>query len=166
MVLNFSRVLLQQTSYLKNLKINPVRSTHFLKLKTENQNQHVPSNVIKNNFIHTSTILNSTNFNVQDEDDFKERVLQSKVPIVADFHADWCGPCKLLGPRIEAEVDKHSGKILLAKVDIDDMPEIAIQYKINAVPSVILFKNGLEVDRFVGNLDDDLLAHFVNKETS
>ncbi|KAJ7330145.1 hypothetical protein JRQ81_016319 [Phrynocephalus forsythii] len=68
-------------------------------------------------------------FNVQDGDDFQDRVLKSQTPVVIDFHAQWCGPCKILGPRLEKMVAKHNGKVLMAKVDIDDHTDLALEYE-------------------------------------
>uniref|UniRef100_A0A8C5RSU9 Thioredoxin 2 n=1 Tax=Laticauda laticaudata TaxID=8630 RepID=A0A8C5RSU9_LATLA len=78
-------------------------------------------------FFTTQVCLHT--FNVQDEDDFQDRVLKSQKPVVIDFHAQWCGPCKILGPRLEKVVSKHEGKILMAKVDIDDHTDLALEYE-------------------------------------
>ncbi|XP_063164350.1 thioredoxin, mitochondrial [Candoia aspera] len=102
-------------------------------------------------------------FNVQDENDFQDRVLKSQKPVVIDFHAQWCGPCKILGPRLEKVVAKHGGKILMAKVDIDDHTDLALEYEVSAVPTVIAMKNGDVVDKFVGIKDEDQLEAFLKK---
>ncbi|KAI6079458.1 Thioredoxin, mitochondrial [Aix galericulata] len=68
-------------------------------------------------------------FNVQDGGDFQERVVNSAKPVVVDFHAQWCGPCKILGPRLEKMVAKQEGKVVMAKVDIDDHTDLAIEYE-------------------------------------
>nr|XP_033791019.1 thioredoxin, mitochondrial isoform X2 [Geotrypetes seraphini]XP_033791020.1 thioredoxin, mitochondrial isoform X2 [Geotrypetes seraphini]XP_033791021.1 thioredoxin, mitochondrial isoform X2 [Geotrypetes seraphini]XP_033791022.1 thioredoxin, mitochondrial isoform X2 [Geotrypetes seraphini] len=102
-------------------------------------------------------------FNVQDEDDFHERVINCKTPVIVDFHANWCGPCKILGPRLEKMVAKQQGKVLMAKVDIDNHTELAIKYEVSAVPTVIAVKKGDVVDKFVGVKDDDQLEAFVKR---
>ncbi|XP_059582174.1 thioredoxin, mitochondrial [Alligator mississippiensis] len=68
-------------------------------------------------------------FNIQDGEDFQDRVINSAKPVVIDFHAQWCGPCKILGPRLEKMVAKQQGKVLMAKVDIDDHTDLAIEYE-------------------------------------
>ncbi|KAK9399977.1 thioredoxin mitochondrial [Crotalus adamanteus] len=98
-----------------------------------------------------------------DEDDFQDRVLKSQKPVVIDFHAQWCGPCKILGPRLEKVVSKHEGKILMAKVDIDDHTDLALEYEVSAVPTVLAMKNGDVVDKFVGIKDEDQLEAFLKK---
>ncbi|KAM8820725.1 thioredoxin, mitochondrial [Eudromia elegans] len=102
-------------------------------------------------------------FNVQDGGDFQERVVNSAKPVVVDFHAQWCGPCKILGPRLEKMVAKQDGKVLMAKVDIDDHTDLAIEYEVSAVPTVLAMKNGDVVDKFVGIKDEDQLEAFLKK---
>ncbi|XP_044534085.1 thioredoxin, mitochondrial [Gracilinanus agilis] len=102
-------------------------------------------------------------FNVQDGPDFQDRVVNSQTPVVVDFHAQWCGPCKILGPRLEKMVAKQEGKVLMAKVDIDDNTDLAIEYEVSAVPTVLAIKNGDVVDKFVGIKDEDQLEAFLKK---
>ncbi|KYO36391.1 FAD-dependent oxidoreductase domain-containing protein 2 isoform B [Alligator mississippiensis] len=102
-------------------------------------------------------------FNVQDGEDFQDRVINSAKPVVIDFHAQWCGPCKILGPRLEKMVAKQQGKVLMAKVDIDDHTDLAIEYEVSAVPTVLAMKNGDVVDKFVGIKDEDQLEAFLKK---
>ncbi|XP_077308717.1 thioredoxin, mitochondrial isoform X1 [Lithobates pipiens] len=102
-------------------------------------------------------------FSVQNKDDFQERVIESEIPVVVDFHAQWCGPCKILAPRLEKAVAKHQGKVLMAKVDIDDNTDLALEYEVSAVPTVLAMKNGCVVDQFVGVKDDDQVEAFLNK---
>uniref|UniRef100_A0A8C6UNV2 Thioredoxin, mitochondrial n=1 Tax=Neogobius melanostomus TaxID=47308 RepID=A0A8C6UNV2_9GOBI len=101
-------------------------------------------------------------FNVQDHDDFTDRVINSKLPVLVDFHAQWCGPCKILGPRLEKAIAKQKGKVTMAKVDIDDHTDLAIEYGVSAVPTVIAIRGGDVVAQFVGIKDDDQLDSFVN----
>ncbi|MBN3274853.1 THIOM protein, partial [Polyodon spathula] len=102
-------------------------------------------------------------FSVQDPADFSERVLKSVQPVLVDFHAQWCGPCKILGPRLEKMVSKQQGKVTMAKVDIDDHTDLAIEYGVSAVPTVLAIKNGDVVDKFVGIKDEDQLDAFISK---
>ncbi|XP_029446272.1 thioredoxin, mitochondrial [Rhinatrema bivittatum] len=102
-------------------------------------------------------------FNIQDEGDFHDRVIKCETPVIVDFHAEWCGPCKILGPRLEKMVAKQKGKVLMAKVDIDDHTDLAIAYEVSAVPTVIAMKNGEVVDKFVGVKDEDQVEAFLKK---
>ncbi|PNJ49405.1 TXN2 isoform 5 [Pongo abelii] len=76
-----------------------------------------------------STRISLSTFNIQDGPDFQDRVVNSETPVVVDFHAQWCGPCKILGPRLEKMVAKQHGKVVMAKVDIDDHTDLAIEYE-------------------------------------
>merc|ERR1712106_373970 len=87
-------------------------------------------------------------FAVQDEAEFKEKVLGSATPVVVDFSATWCGPCKLLTPRLDAAIAATEGAVDLAIVDI------ALEHGVNAVPTVLGIKNGEIVDKFVGLIDE------------
>ncbi|XP_053214621.1 thioredoxin, mitochondrial-like [Panonychus citri] len=102
-------------------------------------------------------------FTIQDEKDFKSKVINNKKPVIVDFYATWCNPCKQLTPRLETAMANQSEKIDLAKVDVDNHEELAGQYKVSSVPSVFAIKDGKVVDSFVGNIDDDQLRAFVHK---
>uniref|UniRef100_UPI00398E4094 thioredoxin, mitochondrial n=1 Tax=Pristiophorus japonicus TaxID=55135 RepID=UPI00398E4094 len=102
-------------------------------------------------------------FNVQDQADFTDRVINNEKPVLVDFHATWCAPCRVLGPRLEKMVAKQQGKIVMAKVDIDDHTDLALEYKVTVVPTVIAVKDGDIVDRFVGVKSEDDLEVFIKK---
>jgi thioredoxin 1 len=93
---------------------------------------------------------------------FDKAMAQGGVALV-DFWATWCGPCKMLAPAIEALSEKYDGKALVGKVDVDDQPELAAQFGVMSIPTVILFKDGEEVSRTVGvqppTVFEDLLDH-------
>lgn len=105
----------------------------------------------------------SASFNVQDHDDFTDRVINSQLPVLVDFHAQWCGPCKILGPRLEKAIAKQKGLVTMAKVDIDEHTDLAIEYGVSAVPTVIAMRGGDVIDQFVGIKDEDQLDSFVEK---
>ena len=105
----------------------------------------------------------STTFKVQDPKDFNERVKNSKVPVIIDFFATWCNPCRMLTPRIESVVAEKQGKVLLAKVDIDENSDLALDYEVGSVPVLIAMKDGKVLDRIVGLQDVDKLKQFVDK---
>ena len=79
------------------------------------------------------------------------------------FAATWCGPCKILGPRLDAAVAGTDSKVNLAIVDIDDNGELAMDHEVRAVPTVVAFKGGQVVDKFIGLIDEDKLDAFVTK---
>ncbi len=85
-----------------------------------------------------------------DQQDFKREVLDASTPVLVDFWADWCQPCHMLAPTIEALAEEYWDRIKVAKVDTEANRDIALEYAINSIPTVILFENGEAVTRFVG----------------
>lgn len=81
---------------------------------------------------------------------FETDVLQSGVPVLVDFWASWCGPCKMVGPIVEELADDFAGKVKVCKLNVDENTKTAQAYGVMSIPTLILFKNGKEVDRVVG----------------
>ena len=81
---------------------------------------------------------------------FQELVLNSDKPVLVDFWAAWCGPCRMLGPIVEELHNEYEGKAVVGKVDVDNNQQVAMQYGIRNIPTVLIFKNGEIVDKFVG----------------
>merc|ERR1719309_571247 len=122
---------------------------------------HSLGRVVMRNFSSSKPAL--ATFAVQDEAEFKGKVLGSSVPVVVDFSATWCGPCKLLTPRLDAAIAATEGAVDLAIVDIDDLADVALEFGVNAVPTVLGVKDGEIIDRFVGLADEDKLGAFIDK---
>lgn len=84
------------------------------------------------------------------QDEFDAKVLQSNKPVMVDFYAEWCGPCKMAAPIIDQLAQEFSDKALIVKVDVDANNELAGKYGVMSIPTVIIFKNGQEIDRKIG----------------
>ena len=84
------------------------------------------------------------------DETFKYEVLQSETPVLVDFYADWCGPCRVIAPMIEEIAEEVGGAFLVAKLDIDTSGETAARYDIQSIPTLILFKDGKPVERWAG----------------
>jgi len=83
-------------------------------------------------------------------DDFDQEILQSSIPAMVDLWAEWCGPCKAMGPIVDAISEDYDGKLKVAKVDVQQHPTIATKYSVASIPTLLFFKNGELVDRVVG----------------
>jgi thioredoxin 1 len=84
------------------------------------------------------------------DENFENDVLKSGTPVLVDFWAEWCGPCRMIAPMIDKVADEYVGRIKVGKVDTEASRDIAIKYRISNIPTLILFKDGQETQRFVG----------------
>jgi thioredoxin 1 len=92
-------------------------------------------------------------------DNFEAEVLQSNVPVLVDFWAAWCGPCRIMNPIIDELAETFNGKAKIAKVNVDEEESLALQYHVMAIPSLIFFNQGEAVERIEGVSDKDNLAN-------
>jgi thioredoxin 1 len=100
-----------------------------------------------------------------EESSFEQDVLGSSGPVLVDFYADWCGPCKMMAPVVEQLAVDYDGRVSVGKLDVDDAQEIAIRYGIMGVPTLGFFRDGQLVDRLVGYPGPNGVKAFVEKNT-
>ncbi len=94
---------------------------------------------------------------------FDGSVLKSATPVVVDFWAEWCGPCRALAPAIDALAQDYQGKVAVGKLNVDDNPTTTVKYMVRGIPAVLLFKGGQMVDQIVGLVDKGPLKQMVDR---
>ena len=94
---------------------------------------------------------------------FEEEVIKSSLPVLVDFNATWCGPCKMLAPTIEKMVGEYEGKAKVVALDIDENGEIAAKYGVMSIPTLIVFKGGEEVNRSVGLIPEPKVKALIDE---
>ena len=94
--------------------------------------------------------------------DFEANVLQSDIPVLVDFWAEWCGPCKMIAPILEEAAKEFEGRIKIVKMDVDQNSETPVKYGVRGIPNLIIYKGGEAVDTKVGALAKSQLVDFIN----
>ncbi|HRZ41016.1 MAG TPA: thioredoxin [Candidatus Omnitrophota bacterium] len=94
--------------------------------------------------------------------DFDSQVVHSAVPVLVDFYAEWCGPCKMLSPIVDQIADELQGKAKIVKIDVDQAQELAAKFNIMSIPNLLIFKDGAVVEQLVGVMPKDQLLEKIN----
>ncbi|HKG12205.1 MAG TPA: thioredoxin [Pyrinomonadaceae bacterium] len=97
------------------------------------------------------------------DNNFESDVLKSDKPVLVDFWAQWCAPCRMLAPTVEAVAQSYEGKATVVKLNVDDNPAVSQRYGIKGIPTLILFKNGKEEERVVGATSKDAISRMIDK---
>ncbi|HWM90749.1 MAG TPA: thioredoxin [Thermoanaerobaculia bacterium] len=97
------------------------------------------------------------------EDNWEQEVLKSDTPVLVDFWAQWCGPCRMVAPVLEQLADEMNGKVRIAKLDVDANQQIAYKFQVQSIPTFILFKDGQMADRMMGAMPKSAFENFINR---
>lgn len=127
---------------------------------------HRLGNVVRGPVCRSICLLSRSNkkFEINDNTDFVDRVMNSPVPVVVNFHAEWCEPCKILTPKLE-ELITPMEDLHLAIVNVETNPELVHTFEVKAVPAVIAVSNGLIIDKFIGLVDVTMIENIIQKLT-
>jgi len=113
------------------------------------------NNKLKKNFMSKPVEITDSNF---------EEIINSDKPVLVDFWAEWCGPCKMIGPLVEELANEFEGKAIIGKVDVDTNPEVSAKFGIRSIPTLLVFKGGEIVDKQVGAVPKSVLSEKIEAQ--
>jgi thioredoxin 1 len=100
------------------------------------------------------------------DSNFENEVVKSQNPVLVDFWAEWCGPCKMIAPTVEEMAKEYEGKLKVAKLDVDSNPQTAMKYGIRSIPTLLIFKNGQVIDQIIGAVPKRHLVEKIEKHVA
>ncbi|MFA0759606.1 MAG: hypothetical protein PVTTEEND_000688 [Candidatus Fervidibacter sp.] len=98
-----------------------------------------------------------------DSINFKREVLESDIPVMVDFWAEWCVPCRMIAPIVERLAQRYAGRLKVVKLDVDKNQDLAIQYQVMSIPTLLFFKNGQPVDRIIGAVGEQAIVQKIEE---
>jgi thioredoxin 1 len=97
-------------------------------------------------------------------DNWKQEVAESQVPVLVDFWAEWCAPCRMIGPAIEALATSYAGRVKVAKLNIDESPDVAGAFGVRSIPTLLVFRDGKVVDQQIGAVPQSFIARMLDQQ--
>ena len=97
------------------------------------------------------------------DQNFETEVLKSDTPVLVDFWASWCGPCRMVAPLLDELANENEGKVRIAKLNVDENQQVAYKFQVSSIPTFILFKNGQMADRMMGAMPKSAFESFINR---
>jgi len=129
-----------------------IEVTNCLSLQLQ---KNLINNKLNKNFMSKPVEITDSNF---------EEIINSEKPVLVDFWAEWCGPCKMIGPLVEELANEFEGKAIIGKVDVDANPEISAKFGIRSIPTLLVFKGGEIVDKQVGAVPKSVLSEKIEAQ--
>ena len=107
--------------------------------------------------------MSSDNIVTLNQENFESEVLKADVPVLVDFWAEWCGPCRMVAPVLDQIASERVGKVRIAKLNVDDNQNLASQFQVSSIPTFILFKDGQPADRMLGAMPKGAFEQFIDR---
>ena len=133
--------------------------SHIINLSADQCNPYIANKSLPVHNVQKGTHMEYT----FTKENFEEEVMNSPIPVMIDFYADWCGPCKMMGPVVEKLAEKYEGKVKIGKVNSDNEPELSERFQVMSIPDIVFLKDGKIKDQSIGAVPQKVLESKIEK---